>query len=409
MRRNLVRLGYCSYQAPFVSPSGTTAFSSTAGGGGRGRGRGSEFSNFQFTKEDEHTSSKPPAPGFGHGQGGGHNDKPLSSSPIVPPFSPFIGNGTTPSTGRGRGRGLGSGPITGQQAPLQTFDASRTSLVKQEETSEASSRGHGQSTSSGSGSIIPLDQSFDPIRKPSFVKEEAHAENSSLNSRTPTFPVRSVNSEDGHLSTTLLSALSGAGRGKPTSKPPSSVSEMSKEENRHVRVWKTRERATSNLSPDEATKKAVGILGGDGLEDAGGRGRGGFRGRGFRGRGSRGRGLQAWGGRGGGRGGRGRRFENADDDYGTGLYLGDEADGKKLSDKLGPDIMNRLVEGFDDMTSRVLPSPVDDAYVDALHTNLSVKSMNMSFVILLSLVAVLTSILSLFFLSFVGSCLTDRV
>lgn len=131
------------------------------------------------------------------------------------------------------------------------------------------------------------------------------------------------------------------------------------------------------MSSDEAVKKAVGILrggGGRGAEDGGsGRGRGftGQRGGRGRGRGRGGRGIQARGGR-GGRGGGTGRFHDADDDFGTGLYLGDNADGERLAKSIGSEKMNALVEGFEEMSWTVLPSPMDDAYYDALDTNLKV-------------------------------------
>jgi hypothetical protein len=119
------------------------------------------------------------------------------------------------------------------------------------------------------------------------------------------------------------------------------------------------------MTREQAVSQALGILqkgGGDGQEVDGGGGRG----RGMRGR-----------GRGRGRGGRGRRDgegdwrREGDEDGGiaSGLYLGDNADGEKLAMRLGPKVMNQLTEAFEDMSTQVLPSPLDDAYVDALHTN----------------------------------------
>lgn len=115
------------------------------------------------------------------------------------------------------------------------------------------------------------------------------------------------------------------------------------------------------LSREEAKKRASDILsrgGPHGAED-GGRGRGG-RGRGARGRGGRGR-FQ--------RGGRGGRGGMADEDFATGLYLGDNADGERLAKSIGPENMEKLAEAFEEMSWTALPSPMDDAYLDALHTN----------------------------------------
>lgn len=83
-------------------------------------------------------------------------------------------------------------------------------------------------------------------------------------------------------------------------------------------------------------------------------------------------------GRGGGRGmgrGRGRRqredtrMVTESEGYADALYLGDDRDGEKLATTIGTQNMNKLVEGFEEMSSRVLPSPTEDAYLDALHTN----------------------------------------
>lgn len=119
-------------------------------------------------------------------------------------------------------------------------------------------------------------------------------------------------------------------------------------------------------------KKAVNILrkgggAGAGAED-GGRGRG-FRGQ-RGGRGTRGRGVSRQRGR-GGRGDSGQ-YRGPDEDFGSGLYLGDNADGERLAKRVGTEKMNELVEGFEEMSWRVLPSPMDDAYYDALDTNLKV-------------------------------------
>lgn len=222
----------------------------------------------------------------------------------------------------------------------------------------------------------PLAPPSDPTRKPPGIYD----------SQTASFPGRPRNPEETHLPTSIISVLSGgAGRGKiPNLSPSLGPSDKPKEENRHIRARQpqegredvtVRQPQQQRLSQEEAVKKAVGILsgGGDGVAAARGeRGGGGPRG-------GRGRGLQGWrGGRGGGRGRgeRGGRFsEDAvnDDDDGTGLYLGNDADGEKLAQRLGPDINNQLVEAFEDMSFRVLPSPVDDAYEDALRTNLMIE------------------------------------
>ncbi|XP_057485010.1 uncharacterized protein LOC130771424 [Actinidia eriantha] len=108
--------------------------------------------------------------------------------------------------------------------------------------------------------------------------------------------------------------------------------------------------------------KAVGILsrGGGSSNVRAGEGKRYFRGRG--GRGGRGRGRRE-----------GPLQDMDDDTYGASLYLGDNADGEKLAKRVGPDNMNKLVEAFGEMSGRVLPSPMDDAYLDALHTNFLIE------------------------------------
>lgn len=129
------------------------------------------------------------------------------------------------------------------------------------------------------------------------------------------------------------------------------------------------------MTREEAVKNAVNILsrggGGEVEESGGGAGRGRGRGRG----GFRGRGGPGWGrGRGLFRGrGRGRFGDSKEDGYGAGLYLGDNADGENLAQKLGVETMNQLVEGFEEITGDVLPSPTEDAILDAMDMNYSVS------------------------------------
>lgn len=72
-------------------------------------------------------------------------------------------------------------------------------------------------------------------------------------------------------------------------------------------------------------------------------------------------------------------MEDDEDGRFGGLYLGDNADGEKLAEKVGAEKMNMLVEGFEEMSGRVLPSPMEDAYIDALHTNCMVSIMILFF------------------------------
>ncbi|CAI9756715.1 unnamed protein product [Fraxinus pennsylvanica] len=324
----------------------SSAFStSSAGSGGGGRGRGGS-SIFQFTDDGignpepenskDESPTNPSLPGQGHGRGRG---KLIPSSPILPSFSSFVNNDAV-------SRGRGYGPINTSPPSPQPQEPER---ARQQPA------------------VKPNDG------KPfSFIRGDAHDDETSAVS------TRSGNPQERSLPSDIIDVLPGAGRGKPM-KPPVVPAQRSISENRHLRprqqskprVVNAEDRANYKSSPreklstEEKVKKAVDILS-RGEEDGGARGRGGFRG-GRGGRGSRGR------GRFGGRGGRGQdRYQDSDDEPG-GLYLGDPAEGEKLAQKLGPEIMNKLVDGFEEMSSRVLPSPVDDAYLDALHTNLMIE------------------------------------
>lgn len=70
---------------------------------------------------------------------------------------------------------------------------------------------------------------------------------------------------------------------------------------------------------------------------------------------------------------RGQLQKDSDEGHGAGLYLGDNADGENLANRIGAENMNKLVEAFEEMSERVLPSPAHDIYLDALHTNLLIE------------------------------------
>ncbi|KAG0497588.1 hypothetical protein HPP92_002279 [Vanilla planifolia] len=159
--------------------------------------------------------------------------------------------------------------------------------------------------------------------------------------------------ESGTLPRSIAPMLSGSGRGKP---PRGGESDpRPSEENRHLQNGKQPiGRRPPMARSQEATRRAVEILSRGGRSGPGGRGRG------IVGRG-RGRGRTT-----GERFGGGRGRGTADED---GLFLGDNADGEKLEKRLGEEKMKILAEAFEEMSSRVLPSPMEDAYLDALHTN----------------------------------------
>ncbi|CAL5405002.1 unnamed protein product [Camellia sinensis] len=304
-------------------------------------------SNFEFTVPTT-TTPAPPTPGDGDGDGDDNDPKGFPSG-----------------MGHGRCKPLLGTPI------LPSFSSFISSIV-------SSSGNNNTTTGRGRASAPPLQSEHEPKRPIFFSKEDA------TDLTTPS-KIQIGNPPDSNLPSSILSVLSGTGRGKPSAKQLL-LDDMPKEENCHLRSRHhtaigrgqvsidTKSSATPKLSREEAVKKAVGILSRGGVDVAdrvedGGMGTGSFRGRGTRG-GGRGRG---WRGRGRGVGRGGRGVQDSDDDYGAGLYLGDNADGEKLAKRIGPENMNKLVEGFEEMSGSVLPSPMDDAYLDALHTNFMIE------------------------------------
>lgn len=61
-----------------------------------------------------------------------------------------------------------------------------------------------------------------------------------------------------------------------------------------------------------------------------------------------------------------------EDEEGTELYLGNEADGERLAERLGPEIMSKLAEGFEEAGDRVLPPTIEQMHMEALDMNLKV-------------------------------------
>ncbi|KAG8075004.1 hypothetical protein GUJ93_ZPchr0006g43488 [Zizania palustris] len=153
---------------------------------------------------------------------------------------------------------------------------------------------------------------------------------------------------------------SGAGRGGPLKQQPV---DRPQEDNRFIRRREEMKAKSASapapsgkpkLSTEDAVKRAMELLGGG---DDGGRGGGGRGGRG--GRGARGR------GRGRGRGGRGP----ADEGDELGIYLGDNADGDRFEKRLGEERMKIFNQAFEEAADNALPDPMEDAYLDAAHTN----------------------------------------
>ncbi|XXG82581.1 hypothetical protein AAC387_Pa10g0499 [Persea americana] len=310
----------------------------------RGLGRlasSSSSSNSNITTNSRHSFLLSSSFSTFSGSGGGRGRGRGSSSPISPaPGKPDNVDADaddaffpSPGVGHGRGKPLPSSPI------LPTFSSWVSSIQP--------------SAGRGRPGPQPEEPPTNLSKKPIFFRREEDFE---LPSK-PQFSDSDTTPDARSLHRSLASGLPGAGRGKPV-KAPDFDNRAATEENRHLRSRPVRggsmrgaeQRGSPSpprMSSDEAVKKAVGILRG-------------------------GRGIQARGGR-GGRGGGTGRFHDADDDFGTGLYLGDNADGERLAKSIGSEKMNALVEGFEEMSWTVLPSPMDDAYYDALDTNLKIE------------------------------------
>lgn len=384
MRGSIGRLAsssnHCTKQA-FISCSPFSTFS----GGGRGRGRGGDpFPDSPISQFNPQQPPPPPPrrpigeqdvdapigtgfpPGFGHGRG-----KPIGSNP--PPYRPSFSSPTVPPPEVSPP--IGRGGFT-QPAPTSPHPGVNNR-----------STGRGQGTRKPDNFSPPQDspsQSGQPI-KPIFFRREDTPDEPDVPKQWPMqkpsrFTNLDRNPEDVAAPLNLHPGISGLGRGQPMK--VTGADEMPAEVNRHVRprqdrVPLPREEVSQDktfesrpkLSREEAAKKAIEVLSRDsgGRVGVGGRGGGDFSGRGGRG----GRGVRGGRGRGrsGGRGrGRGSRDSDAEDDASE-LYLGPDADGEKFAQSLGPKQMEELTQAFEEMSYRVLPSPVQDAYLDAQHTN----------------------------------------
>ncbi|KAI3707289.1 hypothetical protein L6452_25677 [Arctium lappa] len=364
MRRSLGKLshqaiGRTTGKAILLSASSSSFdFSTTAGnngggdgGGGRGRGRGSDFPKFSFvdsipgkgepTNHEDETSSPSP---LGHGRG-----KPLASSPNTPPCSSIGDSGANRGTVAGRGRGTVQSP-------------------QFEENSRRTVRPHPQS-----------EEKSNP-RTPVFFRKDGEV------NLPPKLPIgdQSKNREKDNLPKSILSFLSGAGRGKPAQSTTHVANEKVEEVNRHIKPRQSVQPrpASPKMSQEEAINRARGILfkeGDGGAEDGGSETQGGFRGMGARGGGGRGqrggfslRGRGRGMGRGRGRGrGRGMSYrDDEDDEEDEEETADDKANAEKLTKYLGPEKMDLLVQAYEEASANVLPSPEEDAHVDAMHTNL---------------------------------------
>ncbi|XP_028780673.1 uncharacterized protein LOC114736960 [Neltuma alba] len=316
----------------------STFSNSGAGGRGRGRGSGSPLTSEQALGKPDFNESKSDSP----------------ESPIPP--------GSGPS-GLGHGRGK---PLPPPSSGRPSFSSFLSSLKPQ-------STGRGQVTSQ------PLSQPTNDSgpKKPMFFKRD-----DSSSPTTETKPISSIGNREASnkLLGNMAGVLSGLGRGKPMKQtdPENQV----KEENRHLRAPQTSDATASKtvsksqaaLSREDAVRNARQIL--SQVTDKGGatgRGRGQFAAGPGQGRGQgRGRdGRERFRGRDRGeRDGRDQRIDTSS----AGVYFEDPDDsGEKLAEKVGPEVMNQLVEGFEELADTVLPSPLYDEYLDALDINCAIE------------------------------------
>ncbi|KAK8520484.1 hypothetical protein V6N13_031069 [Hibiscus sabdariffa] len=330
-------------------------------GDGRGRGRGggnSPFGGFTSaigksdSEDKRRDSNESPSVGLGQGRGGGNSPFGGFTSAIEKSNSEDKRRDSSESPPVGLGHGRGRGTPLSSEPKLPSF------------SSHVSQNGSGR----GRGTNEPVPPPRQP-KVPIFIMKQDEIEADSSANQT----IESIHSSEPTLSSRILSAesLFGAGQGKPT-KQPEPVSQM-KEKNRHIRTKHEQQQPPPSppVSKEEAVKKAMDILSrrreGDERGDMsmnGGRGSG---------RGGRGRGRGAQRGRGRGQEGYTKTEEEAVKEIGDDLYLGDNGSGEKLAETIGAENMARLVEGFEDFSSRVLPSPHDDAYLEAMHTNFMIE------------------------------------
>lgn len=248
--------------------------------------------------------------GFGRGRGRGPSP-PVSGedSSVASNDDPFVSD-----YGRGRGRGRGDGPHPSSPL-LPSF-----SLFA------SSSQGRGR----GSGITSP--DADAPPKKPFFFSRER-------DDRDPVQPPKPTSDidSDNPLSRKpdMSSFVSALGRGKPTTPTEPSPKEQSDRKQQQQMSMSNRE---------DATRRAMEVLSRAGAGSESGRG--------MRGRGGSGRGMR---GRGRGRG-RGRESSGQYDDM-------DFEDGEVGDDEV------ELDEYFEQAASVALPSPLEDAYQEAVHTN----------------------------------------
>lgn len=312
MRRSISKIPY----RPSAAPSSiNAAFSTSSGGGGRGRGGPNPFSFTVPTPSND--GSKNPIPGgtspppHGHGRGRG---VPVNSSPGLPSFNSFLNNDSS-SAAPGRGRGVGFAPPNFSSPP----------------------------TPPGNESKFDLQPPKPDVKK---LFRFGEAQSGWTESETPP-------PKDKALPTGILGVLSGAGRGKPT-KPSAPHPEKTRQTGgREPSQSPNKDTPVrEQLSQEEKVRKAKEILS---KGDTGG---------GFRAERGGGRGNLGYGGS--------NRYEERGDQP-RGRFSGHgAADRDKLAKRLGPEIMSKVVEGLEEMASRVVPDPQKEALLDAFQTDIMV-------------------------------------
>lgn len=369
-------------QTPFLTQS-TSHFSSSSDSSGRGRGRGSGGDGgfpaagrgqFGVNRESE-KANEPVVPGrepssaggYGHGRG-----RPIQSDSISPAFSSFV-RPDSPSVGRGRGS-VGSDSVS----PFAAEPPRHSPPPPQQQQSQ-SQQPRSQPQQQPRSQSQPNDES------PVFVKLQE------MKDATSSPPPPSPESKRGQTDppNNIFNALgsefshsSGAGRGKPLvesapiqqeenrqirrpqpPQPQQQQQQRSQPQQKRVQTVKA-ETPKSQLSMEEAGRRARSELSRGEAEGSGVRGRGGRgRGRGARGRG-RGRGGEGW---------RDDKKEEEGEQEAMVVFAGDSADGEKFAKKMGPELMKTLAEGFEEVCEKALPSTTQDAIIDAYDTNLMVK------------------------------------
>ncbi|KAK1393189.1 Histone-lysine N-methyltransferase 2B-like [Heracleum sosnowskyi] len=288
------------------------------------------------------------------------------------------------SSGAGRGRGHGAGVDH-----LHSFVKSAPGKPVDDYNNNISGPGHGR----GGGEVrVPgarVDDSVltrpDPSgfgrKVPEFIQRMQEEER--VGEVFDDIVVNRRKGEEEDVRYGLVNVLPGTGRGKVVGGGGGiGIGVKQQPDNRFFRARQDNVGSVENVNVN--ANNAMGILSrGDGSGgDSGGFG-GGDRGErvmesgargGGRGRGRGGRGFRGRGGRGGRFGGRERYQEdNEEDDEDDGCFIGDPADGEKLARKLGPEVMNQLVEGFEEVSDYVLPSVQQDAFIEAMHINYAIE------------------------------------